>query len=102
MGFKKFVMKQALKLKGVKGDQAERIADELDKNPELVSQMKQLEGNKEVMELFKKIQAEIEEKKKAGMPEQYAMMAGMTKYKAEIAKYKDDLIPLMQLFGGMQ
>ena len=84
-------------MKGVKGDQADQIADQLSSNPELVASMKKLEGNKEVMDLFKKIQEEIEEKKKT-LPEQYAAMAVMTKYKAEITKHKDDLAPLMQLF----
>lgn len=100
MGFKKFILKQGLRLKGMSGDQAEQIADQIDKNPELVSAMKKLEANKEVTELFKKIQEEIEAKKKSGMPEAYAQMAGMTKYKAEIAKHREELMPLMSLFMG--
>lgn len=99
MGFKKFVVKQALKLKGVSGDQAELIAERLSSDPALAESMKALEGNKEVTDLFKKIQDEIEEKKKT-MPEQYAAMAVMTKYKAQIAKHRDELAPLMQLFMG--
>ncbi len=100
MGIKKFFIKQALKWKGVDGEQAEKIAEQIASNPELVESMKRLEDNKEVMDLFKKIQAEIEEKKKTGMPDMYAQMAVMTKYKADIAKHKDDLAPLMQLFMG--
>ena len=89
-------------MKGMKGDEAEKLAEQIANNPELVASMKKLEENKEVTALFKKIQEEIEEKKKGGMPEMYAQMAIMTKYKAEIAKHKDDLAPLMQLFMGMQ
>ena len=42
----------------------------------------------------------MKEKKKSGMPEQYAMMAVMTKYKAEITKYREELAPLMELMMG--
>src|SRR3989338_2232972 len=100
MGVKKFFIKQALKLKGIKGDQAEQIAEQLSNNPELASSLKKLEENKQLKSLFDKIQKEIEEKKKSGTPEAFASMSVMTKYKAEITKHKDDLAPLMQLFMG--
>ena len=88
-------------MKGMKGDEAEKLAEQIANNPELVASMKKLEENKEVTALFKKIQEEIEEKKKT-MPEEYAQMSVMTKYKSEITKHKDDLAPLMQLFMGMK
>lgn len=97
MGFKKFITKQALKMKGVSSDQAEKIADQLDKNPELANTIKSLEGNKEVKELFEKITKEIDEKKKGGMPEQYAAVLVMKKYQSEVMKYRDELMPLMGL-----
>ena len=102
MGIKSFLIKKALQAKGVSKDQAEMIADKLANNPELATQLKALEDNKEVKELFEKIQKEIEEKKKGGMPEQYAMMNVMMQYKAEIAKHQEELAPLMQLMMGMQ
>ncbi len=84
------------------GDEADKMAEQIANNPELVASMKKMEENKELTSLFKKIQEEIEEKKKGGMPEQYAQMAVMTKYKDQITKYKDDLAPLMQMFMGMK
>lgn len=101
MGLKKFFVKQALKMKGIKGDEAEKMAEQIANNPELVASMKKMEENKELTTLFKKIQEEIEEKKKT-LPEQYAQMAVMTKYKDQITKYKDDLAPLMQLLMRMK
>jgi len=101
MGIKQFFIKQALKMKGMKGDEAEKMAEQIANNPELVASMKKMEENKELTSLFKKIQEEIEEKKKT-LPEQYAQMAVITKYKYQIAKYKDDLAPLMQLLMGQK
>jgi len=72
MGFKSFITKKALQMKGVSADQAEEIAKKLEENPEMVESMKSLEGNKEVKALFDKITKEIEEKKKGGLAEQYA------------------------------
>lgn len=86
-------------MKGVSKDQAAQIADSLADNPDLANKLKVLEENKEVKALFEKIQKEIEEKKKT-MPEAYAIMNVMGKYKAEIAKYRDELMPLMELMGG--
>ena len=99
---KSFLIKKALQAKGVSKDQAEMIADKLDKDPSLATKLKALEDNKELKTLFENIQKEIEEKKKAGMPEQYAMMAVMTKHKETIAKYRDELGPLMELMMGLQ
>ncbi len=98
MGFKKFITKTALRMKGVSKDEADKISEALENNPALAENLKALEGNKEVMKLFEKVQAEIEEKKKAGMNDTYAAMNVMTKYKSEIAKYQKELAPLMELF----
>ena len=97
MGFKSFITKKALQLKGVSSDEAEKIAKQLDENPEMVESLKELEKNKEVKELFEKITKEIEEKKKAGTAEQYAAILVMNKYKAEIMKHRDALAPLLNL-----
>ena len=97
MGFKSFITKKALQMKGVSSDQAEEIAKKLDENPELATSLKELESNKEVKELFEKITKEIEEKKKSGLGEQYAAVLVMGKYKSEIAKHRDALMPLMSL-----
>ena len=100
MSIKSFLIKKALQAKGVSKEQAENIADQLTANPELAEKLKKLEENKELKELFENIQKEVEEKKNAGTPEQYAMMAVMTKYKDQITKHREDLMPLMQLLGG--
>lgn len=97
MGFKSFITKQALRLKGVSKDKAGEIAEQLDKNPEIAKSLKALEGNKEVKELFEKITKEIEIKKKNGLGEQYAAVLVMGKYKAEIMKHREELAPLMNL-----
>lgn len=97
MSFKTFLMKKALQFKGVSKDQAEQIAQTLDENPEVAESLKALESNKEVKELFEKIQKEIEEKKKSGMQEMYAGAMVMEKYKSEVMKYREFLMPLMQL-----
>ncbi len=86
-------------MKGVDKDQAEQIAKTIEENPEIAKSMKALESNKEVKGLLEKIQKEIEEKKKAGMPEQYAAVQVMGKYKSELAKHRNELAPLMQLMG---
>lgn len=100
MSIKSFFIKKALQAKGVSKDQAELIAEKISADPALAAKLKTLQENKEVKELFEKIQKEMEEKTKGGMPEQYAMMAVMTKYKAEIAKHRDELMPLMELMNG--
>lgn len=97
MGFKKFITKQALRMKGVSSDKAEEIAKQLDENPEIAESLKALESNKEVKELFEKITKEIEEKKKKGLDEQYAAVLVMGKYKSEIMKHREALEPLMGL-----
>jgi len=78
MGFKKFITKQALRLKGVSSDKADEIAKQLDENPQLAESL-------------------IEEKKKGGLGEQYAAVLVMGKYKAEIMKHREALAPLMNL-----
>ena len=97
MGFKSFITKKALQMKGVSSDQAEKIAKQLEENPEIAESLKALENNKEVKELFEKINKEIEEKKKGGLDEQYAAVLVMGKYKAEIMKYREVLALLMNL-----
>ena len=97
MGFKKFITKQALRLKGMSSDQAEKISKQLDENPQIAESLKALESNKEVKELFEKITKEIEAKKKTGLGEQYAAVLVMGKYKAEIMKHREALEPLMGL-----
>ncbi|MCX6754344.1 MAG: hypothetical protein NTU81_00740 [Candidatus Nomurabacteria bacterium] len=97
MGFKSFVTKKALQMKGMSSEQAEQIAKQLDENPEIAESLKALEGNKEVKELFEKITKEIEEKKKGGLDEQYAAVLVMGKYKSEIMKHREALAPLLGL-----
>lgn len=99
MSIKSFFIKKTLQMKGVPKDQAENIAKEISENPELMKSLKTLEDNKEVKELFEKIQKEIEEKKKSGMAEMYAAVSVMEKYKSQIAKHRDELAPLMKLMG---
>jgi uncharacterized linocin/CFP29 family protein len=97
MSFKSFITKKALQMKGVSAEQAEKIAKQLDENPEMVNALKSLEDNKEVKELFEKITKEIEEKKKEGMDEQYASLLVMKKYQSEVLKHREALMPLMSL-----
>lgn len=97
MSIKSFLIKKTLQAKGMSKEQAEKIAEEMSANPELVSTLKSLEDNKEVKALFDKIQKEMEEKKKSGMDDQLAMVLIMGKYKSEIAKHRHELEPLMRL-----
>ncbi len=72
--FKKFVLKKLLgsKLKaaGVSDDQMDMILELVEKNPDF----------------FKKIQNEVEMKKKQGISEQAAMMTVMREHQAELQK----------------
>ncbi len=72
--FKKFVLKKLLgsKLKdaGVSDDQLDMILGVVEKNPDF----------------FKKIQNEVEAKKKQGISEQAAMMTVMREHQAELQK----------------
>jgi hypothetical protein len=97
MSIKSFLLKKTLQMKGMSSDQAEAIAKKLADNPEIAESMKVLESNKEVKELFEKIQKEIEEKTKGGLGEQYASVLVMGKYKSQIVKYRAELEPLMRL-----
>ncbi len=99
MSIKSFFIKKTLLMKGVPKDQAEQIAKQLSENPELAASLKTLESNKEVKDLFEKIQHDIEAKKKEGMNEMYAAVSVMEKYKSQIAKYREELAPLMKLMG---
>lgn len=101
MSIKSFILKKTLQMKGMKADQAEAIAKQISENPELAESMKALEDNKEVKELFEKIQKEVEEKTKGGMPQDLASVLIMGKYKAQIMKHRQELEPLMRLMGGM-
>ncbi len=102
MGIKSFLVKKALQAKGMSKEQAEIIGDKLANDPGMAEKLKALEGNKELKELFENIQKEIDEKKKAGMPEQYAAMMVMTKYKDQVAKHREELGPLMELMMSLQ
>lgn len=98
MGFKKFITKSALRLKGVSSTDAEKIAEELDANPELAAKFKGLNDNPEVAALFKKIEKEVDALKKSGVNDMYATMNVMSKYKAEVAKHREALEPLLSAF----
>lgn len=100
MSIKSFLLKKTLQMRGIGSEQAEKIIEKLEKNPNLANSIKKLEENKELKELMDKIQKEIEEKKKSGMPDQYAIMQVMSKYKIEVAKYREELMPLMELMQG--
>ena len=102
MGIKSFIVKKALQAKGMSSEQAEMIAEKLANDPAMAAKLKALEGNKELKDLFENIQKEIEEKKKGGMPEQYAAMAVMMKYKDQVAKHREELGPLMELMMSLQ
>ena len=102
MGIKTFLTKAVLRAKGVKGEEAEKIAQMMESNPELMASMQELEKNKELKALFENIQKEIDAKKKEGMPEMYAMMNVMSKYKDQVRKYQAELAPLMQIMQSMQ
>lgn len=97
MSIKSFILKTALRAKGVSKDQADKISTQLAEHPEIAESLKALESNKEVKALFEKITKEIEEKKKGGLDEQYASVLVMGKYKAEVMKHRDALMPLMSL-----
>ncbi len=97
MSFKSFITKKVLQMRGVSADQADAIAQKLADNPEIADSLKALESNKEVKELFEKIQKEVEEKKKTGTPDVYASMLVMKKYQAQITKHRDILEPVMRL-----
>ncbi len=102
MSIKSFFVKKALQAKGVSSEQAEALAQKISNDPSMMEKLKVLENNKEVKELFEKIQKEIEEKQKSGMPDEYAMMSIMTKYKGDIAKHREELAPLMELMMSMK
>ncbi len=102
MSIKSFLTKKALQMKGVSAEQAENIAKQIDNNPELVAAMKALDSNKEVKELFEKIQKEVQEKTKSGTPDVYASVLVMGKYKSEIAKHRTVLEPLMRLMQSQK
>ncbi len=97
MSIKSFLLKKTLQMKGMSGDQAEAMAKQISENPEVMESMKAIEANTELKALFEKIQKEMEEKKKGGMPDQYAMVLVMGKYKSEMMKYRNELEPLMRL-----
>lgn len=97
MGFKSFLLKKTLQMKGVPKEQAEKLADELSNNPQLADSLKSLEKNPEIKALMEILQKEIEEKKKSGMNDQLAAVMVLEKHKSEIAKYRNELEPLMRL-----
>jgi hypothetical protein len=99
MGLKSFLIKKTLQMKGVSKEQAEVIANEVAENPEMMRALKALEENKELKALLEKVQKEIEEEKKKGMADAYAAVTVLGRHKAELAKYQDELGPLMHLIG---
>ena len=100
---KKFLLKQVLKWKGgVSGEQADQIAEMLDKNPELLQAMKKIEDNPELKKLFETIQKEVEEHTKKGGNEAILSQVIMQKYQHKLAKYGSDLMPLFQIMQKMQ
>jgi hypothetical protein len=103
MSIKKFFLKQALKWKGgVSGDQAEKMAEMFDKNPEMVDALKKIEDNPELKKLFEKIQADIEEQVKKGAHESILQQTIMRKYQPQLMKYGPDLMPLFEMMQKMQ
>lgn len=99
MGIKSFLVKKTLQMKGVPKEQAEKIATAMAENPQLAESLKSLEKNPAIKNLFEKVQKEIKEKTDGGMPEAYAAVQVMGKYKSEIAQHREELAPLMQLLG---
>jgi len=72
--FQKFIIKKLigskLKAAGMNDEQIDQLVAVIDKNPDF----------------FKKIQNEIEAKKKQGVPEQAAMMTVMREHQGELQK----------------
>jgi cell fate (sporulation/competence/biofilm development) regulator YlbF (YheA/YmcA/DUF963 family) len=103
MGVKSFLIKKVLKskMKGVSDEQIDNIVESLEKNPELANKLKALQDNKEVQALLEKIQKEIEEKVKSGMNDTMAQMTVMMKYKDQMIKHQEALMPLMEIMGGL-
>ena len=94
---KEFLMKQALRMKGMSKEQAEEISKKISENPELMEVMKKVDENPELKALMETIQKEIEEKTKNGMDQMMASAGVMMKHKNELAKHRDILEPLMML-----
>lgn len=94
---KQFLTKSVLRLRGMPKEQAEAMAKAISENPELAAQLKKIEENPEIKTLMENIQKEIEEKTKGGMDQMMASASVMMKYKAELAKHRDVLEPLMML-----
>lgn len=100
---KRFLIKQALKLKGgMSGKQADQIAEMLEKNPELLQAMKKIEDNPELKKLFEMIQKEVEEHVKKGGNEAILSQVIMQKYQHKLAKYGPELMPLFQIMQKLQ
>lgn len=97
MGLKSFLIKKTLQAKGLSGDQAEAIAKEISEHPELAASLKKLEENKELKELLEKVQKEMAEKVKSGMPQALAQTQILQKYQGQMMKYREELAPLMSL-----
>ena len=90
-------MKKMFQMKGMSGEQADVMVEKFEKNPELMGALKKMEENPELKSLLEKIQKEIEEKTKAGTDQMYASILIMGKYKSEVAKYRNELAPLLSL-----
>ena len=97
MSIKSFLIKNALRMKGMPKEQAEAVAEQISANPEIVEAMKKIESHPELKILMEKIQKETEEKINSGMDTTMATAGVMMKYKNDLAKYREFLEPLLLL-----
>jgi hypothetical protein len=97
MSIKSFFIKKALQLKGVSKDQADMMAEAMEKNPAMMEAFKKMNEDPKLMVLLKKIQDETDQKIKNGMDSTMATMGTLSKYKNELAQYRDLLEPISML-----
>jgi hypothetical protein len=97
MSIKSFFVKKALQLKGMSKEQAEAMSEAVEKNPALMEAFKKMNEDPKLMALLKKIQEETELKIKNGMDSTMATMGTLSKYKNELAQYRDLLEPISML-----
>lgn len=97
MSIKSFFVKKALQMKGVSKEQAEQMAEMIEKNPAMMEAFKKMNEDPKLMALLKKIQDETEQKTKNGMDSTMATVGTLAKYKNELAQYRDLLEPISML-----
>ena len=97
MSIKSFFVKKALQMKGVSKEQAEQMAEMMEKNPAMMEAFKKMNEDPKLMALLKKIQDETEQKTKNGMDSTMATVGTLAKYKNELAQYRDLLEPISML-----